>query len=217
MRITREQMDFIRLHLNDRPRSKYIAMSGVSRRTFYRAVRELNGELRHELAVARPGIKECVVRYFPTMSANEIHERFGYAKTPILRWAERLGVKSSPEKIERLRDKNRMVLQEGRKTIDRAARAAKWKARRRLDEYRAWQGLPRKTKFRLKTMPYRSWRAKWYLCKAYGYRMAENPYVLEVTDGTRRCGNEAYFEKRYKLTFVEITENKDSNNDLNKE
>lgn len=30
MSLTREQMDFIRRHLNDRPRSKYIAEAGVS-------------------------------------------------------------------------------------------------------------------------------------------------------------------------------------------
>lgn len=199
--ITQQQVDYIRAHVNDRPRVKVARDAGVSLGTLYRIVRENGGELRHDLSTKREGIEEAVRRYYPTMTAKEISARFGYSKTRVNMWARRLGVRHSAETEQRIRQDNMARLAEAKKHIDYKAAHDKWRRKRRYDELRVMSGLRPLTKFRMKAMQRKAYQAKWSLCRR-GYMEAEgNPYLLLYDGTTRRSKNESYYTKKYGLKF----------------
>ena len=146
--ITQQQADYIRAHVNDRPRVKVARDAEVSLDTVYRIVREAGGELRHDLSTKREGIEDTVRAYYPTMTAPEICARFGYSKTRINMWARRLGVRHSAETEERIRQENMARLAEAKKHIDYKAMGERLKRKRRMDELRVLSGLPQRTRLK---------------------------------------------------------------------
>ncbi len=200
-RITQQQRAYIIAHVNDRPRTAVARAAGIGMGALYRIVRENGGELRHDLSTKREGIEETVRRHYPTMTAGEISARFGYSKTRVNTWAQRLGVRHSPETEARMKREQLVRLDECRKRIDRKAAHEKWRRRRRMDELRVLSGQPQRTRFRFKAMPIRIYKAKWYLCRNYDYRNdPANIHVLLYGTDTRRV-REAHYEKKYGLTF----------------
>lgn len=139
-KITQAQVGYVLAHINDRPRSEVARAAGISVGSMYRIVRENGGELRHDLSTKREGIEETVRRHYPTMTAGEISARFGYSKTRVNTWAQRLGVRHSPETEARMKREQLVRLDECRKRIDRKAAHEKWRRRRRMDELRVLGG-----------------------------------------------------------------------------
>ena len=214
-KITQAQVDYVLAHINDRPRVKVARDAGVSLGTLYRIVREAGGELRHDLSTKREGIEEAVRRYYPTMTAKEISARFGYSKTRVNTWAKRLGVRHTPETEQRIKTESMARLAEARAQMDYKAAHNKWRRKRRYDELRVMSGLRPLTKFRMKAMQRKAYKAKWGLCRRQGYMEAEgNPYLLLYDGTTRRSKNESYYTKKYGLKFEYYgaeTENDDNN------
>ena len=65
-------------------------------------------------------------------------------------------------------------------------------------------GLEPLTRLHVKTMPYKAYKAKWHLCRRYGYMEAGgDPYVLLYDDQTRRI-DEGFYERKYKLRFKRV-------------
>lgn len=213
-KITQAQVDYVLAHINDRPRVKVARDAGVSLGTLYRIVRENGGELRHDLSTKREGIEDTVRAYYPTMTAPEICARFGYSKTRVNTWAKRLGVRHTPETEQRIRQENMARLAEAKKHIDYKAMGQRLKRKRRYDEMRVLSGLKPLTRLRLKTMPTKAYKAKWNLCRKWGYTTADGePYTLYY-DGTTRRMDESYYTKKYGLKFEYYgaeTENDDNN------
>lgn len=75
--ITQQQADYIRAHVNDRPRVKVARDAGVSLDTVYRIVREAGGEMRYEHTRRNPEHVEIVRRCYPVMTTREIADRYG--------------------------------------------------------------------------------------------------------------------------------------------
>lgn len=169
--VTQWQRDYIVAHINDRPRTDVARAAGVSVYTVYRLVREHGGELRHELATRRPDAEGIVRRCYPVMATADISAKYGISHGTVNKIAAELGVTHGPEVL------------------------------RRMDELRFLSGQPQRTRFRFKAMPVRIHKAKWHLCRKYGY-MADgtDAYTLRYGGGTRRV-REAYYEGKYKLTF----------------
>lgn len=203
-RITQAQVDYVLAHLNDRPRSKVAQAAGICMSTMYRIVREHGGELRHDLSTKREGIENTIRQYYPTMTAKEICDRFGYSKTRVNTWAKRLGVRHSAETEERIRQDNMARLDDARAQMDYGAAHVKWRRKRRLDELRVLSGLPQKTRFKLKSINHKAYKAKWYLEHRYGYfGMAGEAYALFYDGETRRCIHEKHYTEKYGLRFVQ--------------
>lgn len=115
-----------------------------------------------------------------------------------------------PEVVERMRCENAERVKASRANIDFAAVAAKRRRRKHYDELRVMSGLKPLTRLRLKTMPHKAHKAKWHLCRRYGYTGAEGePYTLLYDASTRRM-DESYYTKKYGLKF-ERNETKDDN------
>ena len=200
--ITQKQVDYVLAHINDRPRTKVAEAAGLSICSVYRIVREHGGELRYDLSTRREGIEEAVRRYYPTMTAKEISARFGYSKTRVNTWAKRLGVRHTPETEQRIKTESMARLAEARAQMDYKAAHDKWRRKRRYDELRVMSGLRPLTKFRMKAIQRKAYKAKWTLCRRHGYMEAEGaPYLLLYDDTTRRSKNESYYIKKYGLKF----------------
>lgn len=208
--ITQQQADYIRAHADDRPRTKVARDAGVSLATLYRIVREAGGEMRHDLTRRNPAHVEIVRRCYPVMTTREIADKYGIKYGRVNKIARELGVSHGPEVVERMRCENAERVKASRANIDFAAAAAKRRRRMRYDELRVISGLKPLTRLRLKTMPYKAYKAKWHLCRRYGYTGAEGePYTLLYDASTRRM-DESYYTKKYGLKF-ERNETKDDN------
>ena len=175
--------------------------AGVSMNTLYRIVREAGGELRHELATRRPAAEDIVRRLYPVMTTAEIAAKYDFRHNRVNKIAHDIGVTHGPEVLRRMAEERNARLTAAHASIDRKAAHRKWRVTRRLDELRVLSGQPQRTRFRFKAMPIRIYKAKWYLCRNYGYRNdPANIHVLLYGTDTRRV-REAHYEKKYGLTF----------------
>ena len=205
-RITQAQVDYVLAHINDRPRVRVAEAAGICMSTVYRIVRENGGELRHDLSTKRKGIEDTVRRYYPTMTAKEICARFGYSKTRVIAWAKRLGVRHTQETEERIR---------ARVNIDYKAMGERWKRKRRMDELRVLSGMSQKTRFKLKSINSKAYKAKWYLEHRYGYFGVDGEaYTLFYDKETRRCRHEGYYSRKYGLRFVKAQQGDNEDADI---
>ena len=199
--ITQQQVDYIRAHANDRPRVKVARDAGVSVSTLYRIVHEAGGEMRYEHTRRNPEHVEIVRRCHPVMTTREIADKYGINYGRINKIARELGVRHGPEVIERMNGERAERLNAAHSGIDYAAAAAKRKRRKHYDELRVMSGLKPLTKLRLKAMPTKAYKAKWHLCRRYGYTEAVGePYLLFYDASTQRM-NESYYTEKYGLKF----------------
>lgn len=210
--LTPQQRAYILAHLNDRPRTAVARAAGCSVTSVYRLVRAHSGTMLYERAKRNPEWERIVREYYPTMAGHEIERRFGITPNRANIIARELGIRHTPETEARLQSETKERLRQARKNIDHEKRARRWKARRRLDQYRVWDGKPQQTAFRFSTMTKRANKCKHYLISTYGYIAVEDePYTLLYDHTTRRrpldgCkwGTERYYTEKYKLTFKEL-------------
>ena len=202
-RITRKQLEYVRLHVNDRPRVAVARAAGLSMSSLYRIVRELGGELRHELASHDKSMEETVRRLYPAMTASEIGLEYGLCPSTVRSWAHRLGVGHTPETLERIRREQEANRAKGRTAEAGRKRAIVWKRRRRMDELRVLSGLPPKTGHRFKKMPLKCYKAIWYYVNYRGYFQVDGELYNLYYDGqTRRTPFEERAASKYGIRFL---------------
>lgn len=210
--LTSSQRSYILAHLNDRPRTEVARKAGVSVSAVYRLVRENGGELLHERAVRNPQWVAIIREHYPHMAGHEIERRFGISPNRANKIAQDLGIKHSPETEARLQREAKERLRINRSKVDHKAKAAKWAARRRLDQFRVWEGKPQQTNFRFATMTSKAYKCKHYLMRTYGYLGCEGePYTLLYNSKTKRrpydgrkTGTESYYSQKYHLKFESL-------------
>ena len=200
-------VDYIRQHINDRPRTAVAELLGISTSSMYRYVRKLKGDRQMHRARRNPEWVEIVKQNYADMAGHEIERKFGITHNRANKIAADLGLKHSPETIERLRreqcERLKMYKPKGEEK-----RVRTWKRRFKMEELRVMQGEPQRTKFRIKTRPMRTYKAMFYLCKAYGYLTSDkDPFTLVYNERTQRrpldggCGSERYYSDRYHIQF----------------
>lgn len=222
MGITEEQYDYILAHINDRPRTRVSRDAGVSMATVYKIVRMHGGEMRYDLCRKHNGIEKVVRCYYPTMTAREISERFGFSRTRITAWARKLGVKHDEECNERIRKLCITKLSSGRDKIDYKAAHKEWEKKRKYDEIRRMSGMRQVTGFRFSKYTTQQQRQTiWRMVNKRNYFQVEGELFTLYYDGeTRRTRYEDRLAKRHRLKFLpadnddelinnDITENDD--------
>jgi len=208
--ITKEQENYILDHLNDRPRAKVARDAGVSVNTVYRYVRGRGGELDYSRNSRTPEWERIVRENYATMSGHDIERKFGISRNRANKIAKDLGLEHSEETKERIRLNLARALREGRSHIDHTRRVAKWKAKHRIDEMRVWEGKPQRTRFKIRIICGKAYKAKWHLLKRYGYLPIDgSEYEVgynETTDRRNRSKvwNEDYYVRRYGFKFVGV-------------
>lgn len=208
--ITREQEEYIKAHLNDRPRTQVARDAGVSLATVYRIVRENGGVLDYNRDRRNPEWERIVRENYATMGGHEIERRYGMTRNRANKIARELGLRHNAETEERIRRENALRTSRLDRSLFEDRRKRRWKLVRRIDELRVLSGLPQRTRFKMKSMTNGAYKAKWNLIKRRGYIESTDPYTLLCDGGTQRapkCGNpratEEYYARKYKLRFIE--------------
>lgn len=222
MGITKEQYDYILAHINDRPRTRVSRDAGVSMATVYKIVRMHGGEMRYDLCRKHNGIEKVVRCYYPTMTAREISEKFGYNYDTVNRWARKLGLKHNKECNERIKLAAIESLKKARSMIDAKSVRENWLKRRKYDELRILSGLKPLTNLRFSKYNTAQQRQTiWRLVNKRNYFQVEGePFTLYYDGETRRTRYEDRLAKRHRLKFLpadnddelinnDITENDD--------
>lgn len=202
MALTTEQRDYIVAHINDRPRTAVAKAAGISMTMLYRVVRMYGGEMAYERTRRNPQHVEIVKKYYPTMTGSEIEAKFGVLKGRAEKIAYQLGIKHTPETMERIRRKMEVVRREARANIDHKAAGRRHSVCYKMEYYRKWEGKPQKTKLRLAETSYRVYKAKWHLITRHGYIETTDAYTLMYDKDTQRM-NEKYYTEKYGLKFIE--------------
>lgn len=202
MEIPQHKIDYVIAHINDRPRTKVAKDIGISMSALYRIVRLHGGVLRHDWAKSDPKNIELVRKYFPTMTGSEMQEQFGIRKGLAEKIAHRLGIKHTDDTMARIRQNFVSNINNNRYKIDFYKSSRKAQLKRKIDQYRVWEGKPQLTKFKLAATNRKTYAAKWYLIHRYGYIETTEPYTLMYDKNTQRA-NEKYYIDKYKLEFIE--------------
>lgn len=205
MALTTEQRDYIVAHINDRPRTAVAKAAGISMTMLYRVVRMYGGEMAYERTRRNPQHVEIVKKYYPTMTGSKIEAKFGVLKGRAEKIAYQLGIKHTPETMERIRRKMEVVRREARANIDYKAAGRRHSVCYKMEYYRKWEGKPQKTKLRLAETSHRVYKAKWHLITRHGYIETTDAYTLMYDANTHRI-NEQYYAEKYKLKFIEDEE-----------
>lgn len=207
--------------------SEIVLKYGGSRSTLYAWVSKLG--LKHDAETvarlkkkqgAKPGRKnytrkhktycgmdvwEIVKRYYPTMSSNEIKEKFGCPASYVRTIARELGVKH----IVPMRKRSHFV--SCPKMSDKKMELARYRLKQtyKMERYRLQNGLPRKNKWRINMAPIHIRKIMDYLCVKRGYfrDCGIDSLTLFYDDETRRdpprCRrNEAYYTEHYGIKFA---------------
>lgn len=174
---------------------------GIEVHTLIRRAHELGLKMHYRHS---PEYCERVVREnYDKMCFRQIDLTFGLSRCTSARVARRLGLKQPAELTERIKQEAIQRLRQSPK--DFAAIAAKCKRLRKMDEMRVLSGLPQKTRFPIRRIPHRVYRATWYLGKKYNYYPCEEePYTMLYDTSTRRNEQtEQYFTQKYGLCFAQ--------------
>lgn len=201
--LTQQQVDYIRAHVNDRPRTKVARDAGVSMTTLYRIVREAGGEMRHDLSRRNSEYWEIVRRCYPAMTTREIADKYGILYGRVNKIARELGVRHSPEVRERMRAENAERVRASRSKIDFAASAAKRKRKRRMDELRVLSGLPQRTRLKFAALSTQGRQTVWRMVRKHNYfQMDGEPRTLYYDGETHRTPFEARHRIKYGIRFM---------------
>lgn len=201
--MTHEQEVYCIEHINDRPRYRIAEKAGISTSTLYRIIRDNGGEMRHALSKRNPEIENVVRTMFPTMSGSEIQQQTGFLKGRIEKIARELGVKHTPETLERLKRKTAACITMAH-TAEAKSRANRSRLKTiRIERFRVLSGQKQHTKLRIAKTSMRTYKAKWHLQKYYNYFTVDgdDPYIMIYDDDTRRA-NENFYIDKYGLKFV---------------
>lgn len=150
-----------------------------------------------------PEFVRVVTELFPVMTSTEIEQRYGFNRSHVLTYASRAGVRSSAEKLERIRrmasERAWGFLSKGReKSADSRKRTV------RLERWRMLSGMRRKTRLRLTLVPKRIRDAKKYLVHHYDYFAdADDEYLLYYHAGAHRTKKEDFYTQAHHLRFME--------------
>lgn len=199
--ITKEQRKYIVAHINDRPRTAVARAAGVSLSAVYRIVHEQGGIMQYERTRRNPYHVELVKKYYPTMTGSEMQAKFGIQKNRADKIANELGIKHTPETMERIRQKIQDNITNNRHKIDFKELGHKRSVRYKMEYYRKWEGKPQKTKLKLAKTSQKTYKAKCNLINRYGYIETTDAYTLMYDRNTHRM-NEQYYAGKYKLRFI---------------
>lgn len=214
--ISKEKIDYVIAHINDRPRTKVMKDAGVSNTMMYRLVREYGGEMQYERCKRNPEWERIVKENYASMSGREIERKFGIPKGRVNKIVSRLGISHSEDVLRQIRKMQLENLCKSHEPEVKARSAKRWKTRRKMDEYRVMCGQEQLTKHKIRKMTKRAYAAKYCLCKKYGYLMDDSDqYVLyydsntkrvvgPTIDGHIRYYNEGYYSEKYHLIFKEL-------------
>lgn len=200
-RLTQEQMDYIKAHINDYPRKEVAKTAGVTLRTLYKYITILGGA-KIDNKLSKETISQISVMY-QTMTAREISEVLNISQSTILGQVSKLGLEHDVETINRIRKERDKSLRSYWNKERYTSKGRKLHVQYKMDELRVLSGKPQETRLRIRKLSTKALNAKMYLRKSYNYFYSKGePFVLCYDSKTRRHPKEEYYTRKFGFRFV---------------
>lgn len=164
-RLTQEQMDYIKVHINDYPRKEVAKAAGVTLHTLYKYITILGGT-KIDNKLNNETIRKISDMY-KTMTAREISEVTNIPQSTILGQVSKLGLKHDVETINRIRKERNKSLRSYWNKEKYASKGRKLHMQYKMDELRVLSGKPQETRLRIRKLSPKALNAKMYLRKSY--------------------------------------------------
>lgn len=200
-RLTKEQIDYIKVTINDYPRKEVAKAAGVTLHTLYKYITILGGT-KIDNKLSKETISQISVMY-QTMTAREISEVLNIPQSTILGQVSKLGLKHNVETINRIRKERNKSLRNYWNKERYASKGRKLHMQYKMDELRVMSGKPQETKLRIRKLSSKALNAKMYLRKSYNYFYSKGePFILCYDSETKRHPKEEYYTEKFGFKFV---------------
>lgn len=200
-RLTKEQIDYIKVHINDYPRKEVAKAAGVTLHTLYKYITILGGT-KIDNKLNKETIRKISDMY-KTMTAREISELLDIPISTILRQVSKFGLEHDEEKKIRIRKERNKSLRNYWNKEKYASKGRKLHMQYKMDELRVLSGKPQETRLRIRKLSPKALNAKMYLRKSYNYFYSDGePFVLCYDAETKRHPKEEYYTRKFGFKFV---------------
>lgn len=201
-KLTQEQINYIKEHLNDFPRKDVARKIGITINTLYRYVREFGGESK---PIISEETKAEIARLYPTKTAREICGLLGITMSSVIWQAKKLGLTHNDETKRRIRQNRHSPLKRYWNEETYAKNGKKHHLLYKREELRVMSGKPQQTCIRLRKLTSKALNAKIYLRKSHNYFYSKGePFVLCYDNETKRSKKEEYYANKFGFTFVSV-------------
>lgn len=202
-RLTQEQMDYIKAHINDYPRKEVAKAAGVTLHTLYRYITILGGT-KIDNRLNDETISKISDMY-KTMTAREISDLLDIPQSTILGQVKKLGLVHDEETKNRIRKERNKSLRNYWNKERYAIKGRKLHMQYKMDELRVMSGKPQETKLRMRNLSQKALNAKIYLRKSHNYFYSKGePFVLCYDNETKRSKKEKYYANKFGFTFISV-------------
>lgn len=200
-RLTKEQIDYIKVHINDYPRKEVAKAAGVTLHTLYKYITILGGT-KLDNKLNKETIRKISDMY-KTMTAREISELLDIPISTILRQVSKFGLEHDEETKNRIRKERNKSLRNYWNKEKYASKGRKLHMQYKMDELRVLSGKPQETRLRMRKLSPKALNAKMYLRKFYNYFYSDGePFVLCYDAETKRHPKEEYYTRKFGFKFV---------------
>ena len=203
--IKQETIDYIKAHINERPRYKLAQRMGVSVKFLYKIMHECDCKFEQKRLVPQPDKKrdEQITMLYPNHSVREIANIIGCHPSTVGKAAKRLKLTHTEETIERLKKNSLANLKKAYDKATISKRVKSWQKTMRVEKFRVMSCIPQKTNFKFSELSTKAYHAKYNLITKHGYFGFEGePYILGYDRNTHRM-NEKYYIDKYGFSFEE--------------
>lgn len=200
--LTQWQLDYIKEHLNDFPRTDVAKNARVNINTLYKYIKEFGGKSKPIISEEH---KAEIARLYPTMSAKEICNLLGLTMSSVTWQAKKQGLVHNDDTKRRIKEKRYSSLKRYWNKENYAKNGRKHHLLYKCEELRVMSGKPQLTNIRLRKFTRRALNAKMYLRKKHNYFYSDGePFVLCYDDKTNRSKKEDYYTDKFGFTFVSV-------------
>lgn len=200
-KLTQEQMDYIKAHINDYPRKEVAKTAGVTAHTLYKYIAILGGT-KIDNKLNKETIRKISDMY-KTMTAREISELLDIPISTILRQVSKFGLEHDEETKIRIRKERNKSLRNYWNKEKYASKGRKLHMQYKMDELRVLSGKPQETRLRIRKLSPKALIAKMYLRKSYNYFYSDGePFILCYDAETKRHPKEEYYTRKFGFKFV---------------
>lgn len=206
--IEQETIDYIKAHINERPRYKLAQRMGVSVKFLYKIMHECDCKFVQKRFVSQPDKKrdEQIIKLYPNHSVREIADIVGCHPSTVDKAAKRLKLAHSEETIKKLKKNSLANLKKGHNKAAIYKRVKSWQRTMCMEKFRVISCIPQRTNFKFAELPTKAYHAKYHLITKHGYFAFEGePYILGYDRNTHRM-NEEFYKNKYGFSFEEDEE-----------
>ena len=207
-RMTIEQKEYLREHINDRPRAELARKLNISYNNLLQWVHKLGGEIDYDSFRRNDELRSKIKTLYETMSISEVAKVLHCKETSVMSVVHRMHLRRDDDETrKRLREKSNANMAAA---IESNKRLQKIKRQIRVDIMRIKSGEKPLTNRYYRMYPAKTQSALNHLCCKYSYFMYPNlrdrKEPIAFYDGdTKRLSDkrEQYYIDKYDIKFMQ--------------